>query len=585
MKYLCVHCDKTFEHDEDEKKPRCPQCMRVNGLEKVGPAKKAGEGGERPSWLWWAVAGGVLVAAGVGYAWWAGQSADTVSGDVPLAALDRSATLGYLRARGVDARQLGTLLVPSEAVESWASEVAGDASGARAKAEAVRDAIRDRAEAGAFERWSFGVPRETPIAPPEGVLEMLAEDDALHHLYPLEVAALMASALRAEGVDAMVADVIRYPGDRSPPDPSGQLGYYVVAVYPGEVGEGEPTYYDPYGGREVQPEEARVLTDLEAVAAALSTRALHLLSRESEPERAMEASSQAIRLDGRSPSNRAVRGAILIAAGQAQEGLDELQSAKQLRPDAPRRNLLAGVHLAQQDLDAASREVAAALEETPDFAPGHATLAAIHLARGEADLARTELEEAERIDRQLHQLPQLWAMYYATSGDLERAVERAQQAVERNPDIQTRLMAARIYRQAARYGMMRREAHAVLERTPSQRQPEMREIIRRMLGPTALDPIDEEVALGDEPLEEGELDLGDPDSLRLDSPLLGDDEGGGGSTSLGGGGGGGGGPSLLGDDEGLQLGGGGGGLQLGGGGGGLQLGGGGGGDYGLSLGE
>lgn len=577
MKYLCVHCDKIFEHDEEAgKKPRCPKCMRVNGLEVLPAPKKRSSSAERPPWLGWVTAGGLLVAAGVGYAFWAHRAADTVSGDVPLLPLDRAATDGYLRARGIDARELNQLLLPSDAIDRWADEVSGDVRGTMEKAGAIRDAIRARAEAGAFERWSFGVPRDTPMALPEQVLEMLAEEGARHHLYPLELAALMVSALRAEGVEAMVADVVRYPGDRAPPDPSGQLGYYVVAVYPGSAGEGEPRYFDPYGGREGQPEDARVLTDLEAIGAALSTRGLYLLSRESQPERAIEASNQAVRLDGRSPSNRAVRGAILIAAGRTEEGLDELDSAKQLRPDAPRRNLLAGIHLAQQDLDAASREVTAALEDAPEFAPGHATLAAIHLARGEADLARSELEQAQRIDPQLHQLPQLWAMYYATTGDLPRAVERAQHAVEANPDIQTRLLAARIYRQAARYDLMRREARAVLDRTPSRREAEMRELIRRMLGPTALEPIDEDVALEEEEEEDQALGRWETDSLRLDSPLLGGD-----ATSSGPSGGR---PSLLGDDEEL-----GGGLRLGGGGGGYGLGGGdlqlGGGDYQLDLAE
>src|SRR5690606_33093934 len=176
--------------------------------------------------------------------------------------------------------------------------------------------IRQRAEAGAFERWSFGVPRETPLAPPEQVVEWLGEDGAHHHFYPLELAALMTSALRALDVEAMVAEAIRFPGDRTPPDPSGQLGYFVVAVYEGDAGQGEPTYFDPYGGRANAPEESRVLTDLQAIAAGLGTRALHLLSRESDPERAIEASTQALRLDRRSPALRAVRGAILIASGQ-----------------------------------------------------------------------------------------------------------------------------------------------------------------------------------------------------------------------------------------------------------------------------
>lgn len=577
MKYLCVHCDKTFEHGDEDAKPRCPTCLRKNGLEPVAEPKKGAA--QRPTWLPWAIAGGVLVAAGMGYTWWQSQAADTVEGDVPIAPLDRSAVLGHLRQRGVDARQLNTMLVPGDAVEAWAEEVAGDAGSAQDKAAAIQAAIRARAEAGAFERWSFGVPRETPITPPETALERLGEDDGHHHLYPLEVAALMTSALRALDVDAMVAEAVRFSGDRSPPDPSGQLGYYVVAVWDGDASEGEPTAYDPYQGRETQPEEMRILDDTQAIGAALATRALYMLSRESDPERAMEGATQATRLDPRSPSSRAVLGAVLLVSGQGDRGLDELVAAKQLRDDAPRRNLLAGVHLHLGDVDAASREVSAALEEYPDFAPGRATLAAIHLTQQEPDLARTELEEVERLDPQLHMLDQLWAGYFATTGDMDRAVERAQRAVERNPDIQTRLMAARIYRQAARYTLMRREAHEVLDRTPAQRQPEMRQLIQRMLGPTALEPVDDPADWADEPLDDEELDGDDlelegDDGLELESPLLGGDDG----LQLGGGGGG---PSLLGDDDRL----GGGGLQLGGGGGGLQLGGGGEGGLRLNLNE
>lgn len=568
--YLCVHCDKSFVH-EGSKKPRCPECMRVNGLEEVVAPKESRA--ERPPWFWWAVAAAVLAVAGGGYAYWsANESVDTVSGDAPIAPLDRSLVLGHLRSRGVDARQLGTMLIPEDAVESFAETAAGSANGPQAKAAAILEAIRAHAAEGAFERWSLGIPRETPITGSTQVLESVEDDGAHHHLYPLEVAALLVAALRAVDVPAMVAEAIRYEGDRSPPDPSGQFGYFVAAVWDGEPGEGDPTFYDAYLGRETQPSETRVLTDLEAIGAAMNTRALYLLSRESDPERAVEASGAALRLDGRSPSNRAVRGAIMLASGRPDEGLDELSSARQLRTDAPRRNLLASVHFAQGDLDAASREIAAALEEYPEFAPGHATLAGIHLARSENDLARSELEEAQRIDPQLHMLPQLWAGYFAQTGDLDRAVQRAQQAVELNGDIQTRLMAARIYRQASRYDMMRREAHAVLARTPSQRAPEMRQLIQRMLGPTALEPLEED----DEELgEEGdeEFGLGDPDSLTLDSPLLGSGSGDGPSLL---GGSGGGSPGLLGGGGGgLQLGGGGG-PQLGGGGGGLQLGGGGG---------
>ena len=108
-KYLCVHCDKTFTHQGD-KKPRCPECMRVNGLEEVvAPKPEGAAASPRPKWLPWAIGAGALVAIGVGYALWAGESAATVSGPPPLAPLDRAAVLGHLRNHRVDARELGEL--------------------------------------------------------------------------------------------------------------------------------------------------------------------------------------------------------------------------------------------------------------------------------------------------------------------------------------------------------------------------------------------------------------------------------------------------------------------------------------------
>src|SRR5688500_12001164 len=104
MRYLCVHCDKTFEHENEAKKPRCPTCMRVNGLEVV--AEKKGKVAKSSSWVWWAVAAGVLACAGVGYAIWASQTPDAVGNEVPIAPLDDGEVRGHLRRVGVDARDL-----------------------------------------------------------------------------------------------------------------------------------------------------------------------------------------------------------------------------------------------------------------------------------------------------------------------------------------------------------------------------------------------------------------------------------------------------------------------------------------------
>jgi tetratricopeptide (TPR) repeat protein len=398
----------------------------------------------------------------------------------------------------------------------------------------VLEAFREKAREERFVRWSIGVPRETPPATARTAFEWLGEEEARARLYPLEAAAIMTAALRSQGVDAMVVEIYRFPGDDAPPDPAGHFGYYGVAVYDGEVGEGDPTLYDPWAGHDAQPEEDdyRVMTDVEAVGAAISLRAIQLMVRETDPEQAVSVSGDALALCPRSPAVRSVRGAILLTAGNPTEALAELQAAEQLRSDGPRHNLLAGIYLAQGEYEDAQREVNAALEEFPEFAGAHATLAALHLGNAEPDQAEQELRTAERIDPDLHVLPGLWATFYAATGELERAVEYARRSVEANAgDLQARLMAARIYRQAAEYDDMRREARAVLEATPASRRERMRELILELLGPTALEDEDDE-ELSDEELEAagdgtGELRLslgsglleGEDDEALADEPL------------------------------------------------------------------
>ena len=377
----------------------------------------------------------------------------------------------------------------------------------------------------------MGVPRETPIENASAAWGWLSEDGSHRRLYPLEVAAIMAVALRTRGVNAMLAETFAFPGDHSPPDPSGHFGYFVVAVFDGEAGEGDPHFYDPWGGHEAQPEsdDVRVLNDVQAMGAALSLRAIHMLVRESDAERALSMSEDAIGLYPRSPTIRSVRGAILLAAGNAPEALQEFRAAADIRQDAPRRNLLASMFLAQGQIDDANREVSAALEQSPDYAAAHGTLAALHMASAEPAEALHELQTAERLDPDLHLLPALWANYYASTGELDRAVEYARRAVDASAgDPQTRLMAARIYRMASRYDDMRREARAVLEATPSGRHDQMAQLIRQLLGPSALDaPMDEEEDLTDEELfgedgEGGDLSLhGAGTGFQLSSPTLG----------------------------------------------------------------
>jgi tetratricopeptide (TPR) repeat protein len=271
--------------------------------------------------------------------------------------------------------------------------------------------------------------------------------------------------------------------------------------------------------------------------------AIHLLVNEGDAAQAFERSEAALALDRRSPSIRSVRGAVLLVSGGTEEGKAEFEAAAQLRRDAPRLNNLAGIALASQDLELAQRNVAAALELHPDFAGGHATQGAVHLAQREPELAERELRTAEELDHDLPILPMLWANYYMGTGDLEQAAEKALEAVERRPhDWNTRLSAAQVLRAAGRFEDMRRQAHAVVEMVPEAQRAAIQELMLRpdVLGPTALEELEDDEGFED---EEGELgDLGG-DGFRLESQtgLLDDEEGGGLPSGMGG-------PSLLGEE-------------------------------------
>ena len=512
--------------------------MRLHGLEKVGGAKSAASQTRRaPVALIAAIVG--VVALGGGYYAWAKRASDVVEGPPPVAPLSLAQTRGYLRNAGVEAGALANLFVADDAVEKFASKAVSGKSGAMDKAKGVVAAIRDRAAKRGFVTWALSEPRDSQIRSAAETLGVISKDGAADKSYPLELAALAASALRSEDVDAMVAIVENYPGEKAPVDPSGYLGYFAVAV-PKAAGSKEYSYFDVYAGRTATPDAAdvNVVTDIEAIGYALNVRAITSLLHDGDSTKAYADSELATKLVPRGAEIRGVRGAVVLASGNYEEGVRELEAAAQIRNDAPRRNNIGGLLLVKGDLDGAQKQVGAALDAAPEFAGAHATLAAIHLAQQENDDALRELETAKRIDPDLHTLPILFANYYAVTGEFDHALEFAKQAVAHRPhDPQGHLLLARLYRQASRYDDMRKEAKAALEAVPSAQRDGMREVLKQVLGPTVFDdePVpsgsthEAEEAPSDEPLQLADpsaapTSLPSPDfRLGQDSRLLGDD--------------------------------------------------------------
>jgi hypothetical protein len=464
--------------------------MRKGGLEKVEAPARPAAAPRR-----WIALGALAVVAAIGggYAFWALRAPGSVEGEPPLEPLDRSELRGYVRNAGASDGGHAGLFQVDEAVERVAAHAQG--SDPVEKARALAAYVESRREAHAFEPWWLGVPR--PEAPHEArkVASMLEGDDRVH-LYPLEVAILAAAALRSVDVPAMVAEVWGYPNERRPLDPSGQVGYFAVAVYADEPGQGEPTFVDVYGGREAAPSsgEARVLTDVQALAAVRVGDALYALHQRADTAGALRAIEGALALDPRSPSARTTRGAVLLASQAVDEAKREVESAFQIRSDAPRRVALAAMRYVERDLDRAVSELHDAIDAYPDYALAYLRLAAVQMDQGSTALAQQSLETAERLDAgEIPELPLLWAQYYVVTGDEAMARLRARAAAERFGDLwQTQLMAAQIFRAVDDEQGMRRAVQAALAHVPESQRATLRQQIEASMGASALEPPDEE---------------------------------------------------------------------------------------------
>ncbi|HEX6239582.1 MAG TPA: hypothetical protein VFZ61_01765 [Polyangiales bacterium] len=514
MRYVCVHCDHRFEAEGSEVPKRCPACMRAKGVEPLrDPAtKQAPATPSRVRHLAWVIPVALAVAAAVWFTRPKSTVDGTVAGPQPL---DQEAMDATLVRDHVDAGALRALLVPDDAIEQFAEKAASGKDSPRQKAEAVTAALRARARAQAFVPWSLGEPRTTEVMTPAQTLRAIGKDGARLQLYPLELAALEVAALRALDVPALVAELTELAGRKAPLDPSGYLGYFVVAVYPDKLGVGTPLLFDPFAGLNLsQGAQVSVLNDTVAVGAALALRALHENSYAADPKRALESTSRALQLAGRLPSVRTVRGVVVLTERMIEQGLQEFQAARELRPDAARLHNVASVLLVTGEVEKAQTVLSAALEKAPEFAAAHATLGTIMMMQGEGEPALHELRKAEQLAPDLSLVQWGLAEYALRHEDRLDGIARARAAYEARPSFDAKLRYAALLRQASKYDEMRALASQLVDAAPAYRKDDVREVVRQVLGPTALEPAEPSTV---DPRSDDLSDLGGP-NLQLEPP-------------------------------------------------------------------
>lgn len=502
MSHRCSHCDLTFEHDADKSDVvRCPKCLRTQGLEAVSGEASTGSNdnasGDSSGWRPNNIIVGVFAVAAAAVAWFyfAKPGVEDLPEEVPMRALGAAEVAEYLRREKIDEDLSGFFEAPSDLEGADAAELGAF--------------VAERRKAGALVEWSRVRAHGDEVRTPEQVAQALRSDEKAK-LYPLEVAWTAVQWLRDEGKTAMLAEIINRAGDRAPPDPSGRLGYYGVAL--GATDKAEVV--DVYQGQKVS--SSRLLSDVQAAAAILSLQAMSAFER-GDAKRASSLASDAIDLDGKSPVVRSAYAETMLS-GVAQDAIKEIEHAHNLRSDAPRRLGRAKVALATGGLDDADKIAARLADEYPDYASAHAMLSIIHLARHELDEAEAKLEQTAKLAPDFPELDLFRAELHAARSDLPRAADFARKALKgKHVRWQTRLRAAMLLRAAGDYDEMRRQAHAIMGSVPEQQRAIIRAQVEQLLGPTALEDPDA-LAFDTEEGDEGDLKL-------EGSSLLGDEEG------------------------------------------------------------
>ncbi|HUT77336.1 MAG TPA: tetratricopeptide repeat protein [Polyangia bacterium] len=497
MKYHCLACNHDFEAEGGPKKPRCPRCMSIHDVESAGEgpttattAKRSGSSRTAALLIL------ALVGAAAAYYFLVVRDATDAQDAAPASTEDLLEQLGRL---GVPAEEAVAPFAVTDRVRLLAERLAGDASGPEALRKLI-DGLGDLRKAGRFTPFHQRSLRADPPLTADEIAAALEGDGGPRALSSYELACLLLASARALGLeDARMVRIHSFAGEQRPADPTGRFGRFGVAA----GAEGKEEIHEAFELRTGKAAEGDIepLSETAAVAPFYNERALAALFRRDTPT-AHRASELAVKLDGDAAAFRVARGLIYLAGGAPDEALAEYEKALKRRPDAVNHVLLADLLIKLGDTQAtrAEGEVRAAIEKMPDYAQAHAVLGQIYSMRQEFETAESELTLAEKLDPLSPEVAMAWAIYHMIQHDNSEAIERAEQAVRLSGEAVDALLAlAGIYRQTARFGLMREALDKVLTKVDS---PEMARELERIFGYSPDSAVADEGDAGDDEGEE-----------------------------------------------------------------------------------
>lgn len=492
MQHRCTACKEVFDVPEGDR-PRCPKCLRIHDVVAIEkPSSKVSR--NRGPIIFFLI---IAVSAGAYGTWYWSQGEEETDEEVPvqIGPLSVEDLRSHLKRRHVKQSELVVPFESSKEVETFAREATHGAASVQEKAQALLEAIRGLLDEN-NELYVSIAPRAISPLSPTKTLERLQGEEAFTP-YSYELAALMVAGCRAVDVPAVLAEVYQFEATKRPADASGTQGYFAAAIPRGEGSSyRRPVFYDPASGRagDSAAGEADVLTDLEAVSALLTLKALDLVARSGDRVGAERFATLAVRLRPGGATARAARGTVRMLAGTSElelgAALEDYEQALRNRPDPQRKVLVARILLAMNQPARAEELVRSALTDADEFAAAHGLMGVLHVARQNFEEAQASLDQAERLEPRDPHIALLWVQYHIGQQDLLTAAEVARAVVDRVPDDpQPRLLLAQVLYQDARYGAAEEQFRELLRRNPDNSQ--LREVLRQMFE---YDPDEAELA-------------------------------------------------------------------------------------------
>ena len=356
--------------------------MRTQGVERFVAAPPAPRRRfRRPSLVVVCVGVAALGVVAAGAVLWRVRNPAPASAGA-LGALPEGTLRATLAARGVAPDEI---VLPMEAgadVQALAREAGTGTAVERTRALAT--AIRRLVETGGGQLKTPGL---YVAVPPRTANELAVALRACKagRVRSVEAGLLLVAAARASGIAAVAAEAFRLAPGRAA-DPSGAAGYLVAAVYEGRIGDGMPSWVDPFGADVV---EATPLDDGAAVGFFLATRALGLLAEDPRSARRPYQLAEAAVLAASLPvaTLLGANATITASAGSPAEAVGVARRALAARTDAPRRYLLASLLVQVDAVAEAKRELDAA--EAAD-----SSLPSLLLSRASAAVVDGKLADA-----------------------------------------------------------------------------------------------------------------------------------------------------------------------------------------------